>query len=230
MTNIFSRRTAPDGYPIPPEKLRYLVSGERNNSRESFFAMGKHCAAQIVSALTQSGANIRQFDAILDFGCGCGRTIRHFHYFRPGTLYATDYNPKLTRWCAGNLPFARFDTNELEPPLRYSTEAFDLVYAFSVFTHLPEPLQLQWARELWRVIKPGGFLAISIIPLRDLPKEKQTGKLVVRNASQPGTNACMAYHAPGYVTDMLGKGFDLAQFVESRPGQDFYLFRKSASS
>jgi SAM-dependent methyltransferase len=228
--DLLSNRSeiAPDGYPVPPENLRYLISGERNNSSESFLAMGKHCAQLVVRALVESGADINKFNAILDFGCGCGRTIRHFHHLNSRTLYGTDYNPRLVRWCRRNLPFAAFGINHLEPPLPYEPEQFDLIYAFSVFTHLPEPLQISWIKELSRILKPQGFLALSTLPLHRLPPEQQSGDMVVHHEDQAGSNVCLAYHNFAYIAERLGKGFSVARFIESKRGQDLYLLQKQA--
>jgi len=218
----------PDGLPIPPRELRFLVSGDRNDSASSFFNMGQLCAQRIVGALKKADVDIKTFDAILDFGCGCGRTIRHFETLKRTELYGTDYNSKLVAWCERNLPFARFGLNQLCPPLGYSDESFDLVYAFSVFTHWPESLQFVWMKELSRVLKPAGFLVISTLPLTRLPESQRIGRLVVVKEDEAGANACLAYHAPGYVKDTLAKGFQVVQFIEGGVGQDFYLLRKFA--
>jgi trans-aconitate methyltransferase len=226
---LFSRenKVGPDGYPVPPENLRYLISGERNNSRDSFLAMGQHCSQRIIDVLAQKGVDINTFHSILDFGCGCGRTIRWFHHLSGATLHGTDYNPKLIRWCRRNLPFATFGINYIEPPLTYEPEQFELVYAFSVFTHLPEALQMSWMKELSRILKPQGFLALSTLPLRSLPPHKQTREdLVVKRGDAAGRNVCLAYHSVAYVTQILAKDFSLAQFIESTGGQDFYLLQK----
>ena len=57
-------------------------------------------------------------------------------------------------WCRGNLPFARFETNGLSPPLAFADASFDLAYALSVLTHLPEAIQHEWMDELRRVVLP----------------------------------------------------------------------------
>ena len=62
-----------DGLPVPPQELRYLVSGDPSYTKSSFFEMGRLCAQRIVEALKKTGVEIDGFDAILDFGCGCGR-------------------------------------------------------------------------------------------------------------------------------------------------------------
>jgi len=63
-----------DGLPIPPQELRWLVSGDPNDSKSSFSNMGRLCTQRIVEALKKTGVEIDSFDAVLDFGCGCGRT------------------------------------------------------------------------------------------------------------------------------------------------------------
>ncbi|MGC2627712.1 MAG: class I SAM-dependent methyltransferase [Candidatus Udaeobacter sp.] len=222
----FSVFAAPDGLPIPPQELRHLVSGDPNDTKSSFFDMGRHCTQRIVEALKKTEVEIDSFDAILDFGCGCGRTIRHFGTLKKAKLYGTDYNPKLIDWCSRNLPFGQFSVNQLHPPLVYPERAFDLVYAFSVFTHLPESIQFSWMRELSRVLRPAGYLVISTLPLGMLPEDRRTGQLVVRKESEAGTNACLAYHTFAYVKEKLAKGFEVVEFIGSPHGQDFYLLKK----
>ena len=45
---------------IPPKALRYLLSGS-NDTRSSFFEMGRHCAQRIVEALKRINAEINEF-------------------------------------------------------------------------------------------------------------------------------------------------------------------------
>ena len=40
---------------------------------------------------------------------------------------------------------------------------FDLVVALSVFTHMTEPLQVCWMRELRRVLQPRGLLLLTVL-------------------------------------------------------------------
>ena len=54
--------------------------------------------------------------------------------------------------------------------------------------------------------------------------------MVVYHEDQAGSNVCLAYHTFAYITEKLGKGFSLAQFIESMRGQDLYLLQKLATT
>lgn len=222
---------APDGLPVPGERLRYLISGIHDYPVSDFLEMGRRCHARIEESLRAQRVALEGLGAILDFGCGCGRTLRHFAGLKTVRVEGTDYNPELVGWCRPNLGFARFGLNRLAPPMRYRDGSFDLVYAFSVFTHLPEPLQHAWMAELRRILKPGGYLAISTMPERTLldpagRAQFDQGKLAVLNATEAGANTCMAYHPTAYVRETLAKGLDVLEFVPDGVGQDFWLMRK----
>lgn len=135
------------------------------------------------------------------------------------------------------LSFAEFEVNRLEPPLAYADEAFELVYAFSVFTHLPEKLQHDWMDELTRVLKPGGYLVLSTMPERLLPSDDEEarkrfrdGQLIVVNAAAAGGNACTAFHPYNYMRGTLARAFEILEFIPDGVGQDFWLLRKAFGS
>ena len=112
--------------------------------------------------IQKNNLEISQFETILDFGCGCGRVMRKWINLTETELNGCDYNSKLIKWCKRNLPFAIFNTNKLMPPLPYNDQKFDFVYTISVFTHLTEELQKLWLIELARVLRPEGYLIITL--------------------------------------------------------------------
>src|SRR5262245_33625093 len=61
------KRGAPDGLPVPPQELRYLVSGDPTYSVVDFLAMGRLCASRIEETLAKNGVDMRKLGAILDF-------------------------------------------------------------------------------------------------------------------------------------------------------------------
>jgi ubiquinone/menaquinone biosynthesis C-methylase UbiE len=95
---------------------------------------------------------------VLDFGCGCDRTIIWFSKTAKSVRFSgTDIDATAIDWCRRPLKFACFQANQPAPPLVCPAESFDLVYALSVFTHLNEEHQLLWLRELERITRPMGW-------------------------------------------------------------------------
>lgn len=149
----------PDGLPLPPPRLRTGVSGAPD---VWMYVEGGELAEKTVrGALDRSGVDISSLRAILDFGCGCGRVLRRWREL-DARVCGTDVNAAAVDWCRTHLPFAEVGVNGLEPPLSYGEASFDLVYAISVFTHLPVKTQLAWRDELRRVLRPGGLLMLSV--------------------------------------------------------------------
>jgi len=228
------RAGAPDGLPLPPTRLILLVSGEPDVAW--FLEGGRRAAESLRAALERRGVDLDGLQSILDFGCGCGRVTRHWKALA-GAVHGTDLNPRLVDWCRRRLTFGRFQVNRLRPPLAYDGGQFDLVYALSVFTHLPEPLQSPWMSELRRALRPGGHLLLTTHGKRyrdDLTADErrrfEAGDLVVRGSDEPGRNVCGAYHPERYVRDRLAEGFTVVDFVaegaSGNPYQDLFLLRK----
>jgi SAM-dependent methyltransferase len=225
-----------DGLPAPPPRLRTAIAGTPGLAW--FLESGRQQASIIREALERHGSAVGEVERMLDFGCGCGRVIRHWSRLAGPEIHGCDYNPPLVRWCEANLPFAQFSVNELQPPLAYQSGLFDAAYAISVFTHLPEPLERAWIEELGRILRPGGLLLLTThgdaYSDRLNPEERTrylAGDAVVRWASVAGTNLCTTFHPEPYVRERLSPELDLLEFV-SEGGtvgsrrQDLVVFRK----
>lgn len=226
------------GLPIPPPEENFLVSGTEDV--RWYVEGGKLAKYSITFALARNLIDIKDFGAILDFGCGSGRVIRYWKGLG-AEVHGTDYNPRLIEWCKSNLTFAHFQTNRPLPPLDYGDQTFDLIYALSVFTHLDEAAQLSWRDELARVLKPGGYLIITTHGdcrwyqqgLTESQRERfRAGEMVVVRDQQVGSNECAAFHPVGYVREKLAEGFEVVDFLRGgslgTPYQDLWLLRKSS--
>jgi SAM-dependent methyltransferase len=224
------------GLPVPPPELIFLVTGNRDV--QVYVETGPRSFLSIIMALQRNLVDPRGLKAVLDFGCGCGRVIRHWHGY-PAEVHGADLNPRLVDWCRANLPFARFQTNRLRPPLDYPDDKFDLVYALSVFTHLDEEHQRLWMEELTRVLRPGGYLFLTthgpcpyyLRALGDRQREQfLAGEMVLVRQGEIGANSFGAYHPPAYVRDHLAKGLTPVDYLPGgafgNPYQDVHLLRK----
>lgn len=224
------RPVSVDGPPLPPRRLMVRVAGTAD--AEWFLRSGRAAYDAIAERVP-----LEQLQSVLDFGCGCGRVTRYWSGFA-GAVCGSDVNAQAIAWCRGNLGFARFERNALEPPLAFEAASFDLVYALSVFTHLTAELQLAWRDELERVLRPGGLLLLtthgrSYVPRlgADERERFERGELVVRWGDVPGTNLCSAYHPEPYLRDTFAQGFTVLELVpegaRGNPTQDLVLLRKA---
>ncbi len=144
--------------PNPPKHLLQRASG--SPSQADFLNSFEHLRYAIKTYLTEAGLDFSRFADILDFGCGVGRFAFAFEpEFRNGQrLWGCDVFEECARWCSDHIDFAKIRHTNLDPPLPYGDEQFDLVYALSVFTHLRLDLQFTWAWELHRLLRPGGIV------------------------------------------------------------------------
>jgi SAM-dependent methyltransferase len=217
------------GTPLPPPRLRTLVAGTPDAAH--FLRSGQLSAEAVRSAVAAVGGRAER---ILDFGCGCGRTIRHWPEAK--SLDGCDPNAELIAWCEANLPFASFASSPRLPPIAYADEAFDLVYAISVFTHLGLESQRAWMEELARVLAPGGTLVITThgdelaaTALSDRERsDYDSGHVVVTYPRAEGENLCAAYHPPGSVA-ALGPSLEHRLHLQrALEAHDVHVLRKPA--
>src|SRR5688572_22403322 len=229
----FKKTWPSDKLPIPPPELFYLVNGQYNIERFlTNGALGSQCIRDILS---KNGLSVESFQSILDFGCGCGRVMRHWGSLAHSRLYGTDYNPSLIEWCRSALPFAEFSVNQPEGPLPYESSQFEFAYSISVLTHLTVAQQQAWMKELFRVLRPGGFLYVTVHGLmadRLTPEEQkafEAGHPVVFGEGQAGSNICASFCPESFMRRVLAKDFTVVDYVPlgaRDAGQDVYLLQK----
>ncbi len=230
----FRHANAPDGLPMPPPYLVYLITGQFDV--EAFYQNGVIGAACIYELLTRNGLGINRFGRILDFGCGCGRIIRQWRRLEHPQLFGLDYNPRLVRWCRENLPFATFAVNRPQTKLDFPDGVFDFIYSISVFTHLTESDQRFWMDELTRVVKPGGYLLLTVHGTTrlgaltvDQLERFSRGESIVVGGRYSGRNLCATYHPMAFVQKVLCRDLRAVAFEAGGAkdaNQDVFLMQK----
>lgn len=200
--------------------------------------------------LAEAGIRLRDVRSVLDIGCGSGRALTAWHLDDPTRgLHGCDINETLIAWSQRNLPpEIELVRNSVLPPLVYPDRSFDLVQLISVFTHLSLAVQRQWVEEIRRILKPGGYLLITLhndlyvqifLP-SSMAEFRQKGYLETVGRNE-GLNHYGAFHASSFVPGLF-RGFEIAgYFPRGKIGgqrtifqiasqQDVYILRRSAEA
>ncbi|WP_406291770.1 class I SAM-dependent methyltransferase [Streptomyces sp. NBC_00624] len=111
---------------------------------------------------------ISKHAAILDYGCGYGRTLKELEQEGFDNLAGVDTSPAMIERARRLHPGMRFTVLDAPPLSPYSDAAFDAAVLFAVLTCIPdEGAQHRLITELNRVLKPGGTLYVSDFLLQD---------------------------------------------------------------
>lgn len=168
VTSHWFRPIAPG--PSMSKELRLMTkafdqaSFERPYTDNHFFFDSYCHLLYFLQLLSRFSFNLRITGAVLEFGCGSARLLRLLRCIEGLRLVGADANPACVEWCKENVPGPEYYANELAPPLSFAEDgSFDLVLAYSVFTHIPLDLQIAWLKELRRVLRPGGMFVCTVL-------------------------------------------------------------------
>jgi trans-aconitate methyltransferase len=111
---------------MPEVTLQELVTGQSGDSTlgEGFnaYKMFKNCYETHIGP-------IESCRALLDFGCGWGRTIRFsLKDLHPDKLLGIDQDEKVIRACRNTNKWCRFTLIEPDAPVSLPKESLDLIY------------------------------------------------------------------------------------------------------
>ena len=125
-----------------------------------FFVTGLADFLKIQVAAKKYDVDLQSY---LDFGCASGRVLRHFCAQSDiPNLWGIDINGRHIRWLNDYLPpRLKIVHNNCIPQLPIADDSFDVVSAFSVFTHI-DTFETAWLAELYRVLKPDGLCYLTV--------------------------------------------------------------------
>jgi SAM-dependent methyltransferase len=156
--NVYGEKRFPSlrGYlpSMPPEELQVRFTGGHGEEtlREAF---------SFYRVVSLAASSTRPKSA-LDFGCGWGRITRFFiKEFEKEKLIGVDPLLEVIEASRATNPWATFEQVGLRPPIDLPSASLDVIFAFSVFSHLTEAVHLEWIEEFSRLLRPGGTLVVT---------------------------------------------------------------------
>ncbi len=161
----------PGEYPNARVALPAMPSDQVQDSwtgRHGFDLLAQSCAfvRSVESGYLKYVGKPLNDKTILDYGCGWGRLIRLMYKFTaPENIYGCDPWDKSIELCKESNVHAHLSVCDYMPKdAPFPGVRFDLIYAFSVFTHLSEKTSKVVLSACRRSIKDDGLLALTIRP------------------------------------------------------------------
>lgn len=213
--------TAPDGLPLPrPIEMVRVVS---HHNWRLFYDSGLEHAAVFNAMANEAGVPLSAAQAVLDWGCGCGRITRHLPTFTKAQIIGRDPDPVTVGWSARNLP-GDFRQSQYDPPLDLADASVDVVIGLSVFTHLGAARQAAWLAELARIIRPGGLLLLTFMDeihhtvghLGPAQADLDAKGFAVTTTALEGTNHMATFQTKDQLAASAAPWFRLAAARDSR--------------
>lgn len=162
VASLGSTQSSPLGEPLPAFPDATLQANTTGLSGDAAIRQAGAFHDDVASALAAAGAPLQRDSAILDFGCGWGRIGRMFlRDTSARTIHGIDVDPEFVALCRKLFDSDNFSVCKPFPPSHLAAAGYDLVVAYSVFSHLSESAVRAWLTEFHRLIKPGGFVAIT---------------------------------------------------------------------
>jgi SAM-dependent methyltransferase len=171
---------------------------------------------------------------VLDFGCGIGRTLRHFvSEAESADIWGADIDAPSIEWLKANLsPPLHVWRCAPAPPLGLEPGTFDLAWAISVFTHLTGE-SLPWLLELHRMLKPGGLLIATYMGRWNAEyaggepwDEDEVGMSIVQQDRGWDAGGPSVLMSDWWVRAHWGRAFEILEIAPQVHGQSWALMRK----
>lgn len=176
--------------------------------------------------------------AYLDLGGCSGRVARHMARHARIETWLCDINASYIDWLdRHSTRDIRAFQNRPVPALPFDGGTFDVISAFSVFSHIAEG-ELHWILELKRILRPGGFLYLTVLDeatwehvrtqqwliasiargtaeagfRKDLQSALPSDRYVIRYSDADAYN-CNVFYRRRYMESKWGRHFSSLEFV-----------------
>jgi cyclopropane fatty-acyl-phospholipid synthase-like methyltransferase len=223
------------GVPLPP--VAYRMGGEHFKDDAAFIERGVADVEHLVGRCGL-GAN----SSLLDWGCGAGRLAVGVaeRFGSIGLYHGVDVQKSLITWADRNIgrrPGFRFTwvdlANERYNPqgrpdrsIPAETGAYDILYAYSVLSHMLSEDLAGYLAEFRRVLKPGGTAWFTAFVEANVPDETEN-PVGYGPLKWDGRLHCVRFSRGYFEAIMQKAGLTISDFEQGREtdGQSSYLVR-----
>lgn len=144
------------------EIFQYFAGHESaGNPFREYLSDGWRSMVELMTILERVNRPLLQLNSVLEFAAGFGRFTRHLAKAIPGKLTCSDVQAGSVDFLKASFGVDGFYSSH-EPDTLHFPAQYDLVFALSMFTHVPLEMWGPWLRCLWRGVAPGGLLIVSI--------------------------------------------------------------------
>jgi SAM-dependent methyltransferase len=221
-------------HPYPPFELASRVRplDEFSDPIAAYEEMGAQTKQALVGLLPADWSF--EDKRVLDFGCGAGRTLRHFVAEAEGAeLWGADQDRASIEWMQANLspPLNAWRCSH-GPPIGLPLGSFDLIWAISVFTHLTVG-SVPWLLELHRLLKDDGLLIATYYGrwnsdfLAEEPwEEDRIGMNVLHHNVDWDHGGPVVLMSEWWVREHWGRAFEVLEIAPQIDNMSWALLRK----
>ena len=160
--SLRSPQTSPLGELLPDFPSEELQRNTTGLSSEAALRQAFAFYENVQDGLAKAGKTLAADSRLLDFGFGWGRISRVFmREVGLKSIHGIDVDPDFVRLTKELFKSEQFEICPAFPPTAFADDDFDLIYAYSVFSHLSEKACQAWMDEFARILKPGGVVAFT---------------------------------------------------------------------
>ncbi len=179
--------------------------GAGKSARVEYWKSGREVILALENILSHCGKGWGDLNHVLEFACGYGRVTRHLiQVVDPKVVEGSEILGDAVKFVRETFGVRAFesstDPDQLELPPH-----FDLIFASSLFSHLPRHRFEQWLTKLSHALAPGGILVFSThgsTVRSEVPKDS-TGFTFIRQSESANLS-----------TDEYGSTFVTPEVVE----------------
>ena len=144
---------------FPPDQIQINTTGQAGiPTLKEAFIFYQDC----INSFAEFGQPIKPSDKLLDFGIGWGRISRFFlREISIDNIYGLDVMDEFIGICRDTFGTDNFSVTTPFPPTKIANEKFNFIVGYSVFSHLSEEACAKWMEEFYRILSPGGMVALT---------------------------------------------------------------------